>query len=256
MPVRDQCGCAPDAAARLTGRVYCAEISSGGLAMLLIGMFDSPFVRRVAISLDLLGYEFEHANWSVGADFARIREYSALGRVPALVLDDGEVLTDSAAILEYLDGDVGPERALLPVEPVARRRARHLMALAMAAAEKGRDQIYERVFRPAEKRHAPWIERCRAQMHDAVAEIEAQLAGTRTAGTGIGDTPRSGSQWLFGDRIGQADISVTCAITFLCDSVDLRGEMSRYPALAAHVDRCEALDAFRATHVPWNAPAN
>lgn len=57
--------------------------------MRLIGMFDSPFVRRVAVSMNRLGIAFEHTNWSVGADHARIREYSALGRVPTLVLDDG-----------------------------------------------------------------------------------------------------------------------------------------------------------------------
>ena len=60
--------------------------------MLLIGMFDSPYVRRVAITLKLLEIPFDHGNWSVGADFDRIREYSPLGRVPVVVLDDGAVL--------------------------------------------------------------------------------------------------------------------------------------------------------------------
>ena len=59
--------------------------------MLLIGMFDSPFVRRVAISMKLLELPFEHANWSVGKDFDRIREYNPLGRVPTLVIGRGEM---------------------------------------------------------------------------------------------------------------------------------------------------------------------
>ncbi len=80
--------------------------------MMLIGMYDSPFVRPVAITLNLFGMPFEHANWSVGRDFDRIREYNPLGRVPTLVLDDGEVLMESSAILDYLDERAGPARAL------------------------------------------------------------------------------------------------------------------------------------------------
>ena len=76
--------------------------------MMLIGMFDSPFVRPVAISMKLLDIPFEHADWSVGKDFERIRRYNPLGRVPTLVLDDGEALMETSAILDYLDERVGP----------------------------------------------------------------------------------------------------------------------------------------------------
>src|SRR4249920_3471364 len=88
---------------------------TGGTPMLLIGMFDSPYVRRVAISMKRLELPFEHANWSVGVDFDRIRQYSPLGRVPVLVLDDGVVLVESGAILDALDDMVGAQRALMPV---------------------------------------------------------------------------------------------------------------------------------------------
>jgi len=128
--------------------------------MLLIGMFDSPFVRRVAISLKLLELPFEHGNWSIGRDFDRIREYNPLGRVPTLVTDEGESLVESGAILDYLDERAGPERALLPRSGPERRHALNLMAMATGAAEKGVLQIYERVFRPEDKRHAPWVNRC------------------------------------------------------------------------------------------------
>jgi glutathione S-transferase len=127
--------------------------------VLLIGMLDSPFVRRVAVSMRLLDLSYEHASWSVGKDFDRIRAYNPLGRVPTLVLDDGEVLAESAVILDYLDELVGPARALLPAGGTERRAALKRMALAMGAAEKGRDQIYEQAFRPPDKRHAPWLER-------------------------------------------------------------------------------------------------
>ena len=89
--------------------------------MILIGMFDSPFVRRVAVSMTLLEISFEHRNWSVGKDFELIRQFNPLGRVPALVLADGESLIDSTAILDFLDDSVGPERALLPSTGKERR---------------------------------------------------------------------------------------------------------------------------------------
>src|SRR5579862_8370089 len=98
-------------------------------------MFDSPFVRRVAVSMKLLAIPFEHANWSVGKDFDRIRQYSPLGRAPALVLDDGEVLSESAMILDYLDQRVGQQRALLAPGGNVRREALRLMALSIGAAE-------------------------------------------------------------------------------------------------------------------------
>ena len=82
--------------------------------MILIGMFDSPFVRRVAVSMNLLGMPFEHRNWSVGKDFELIRQFNPLGRVPTLVQPDGDTLVESAAILDFLDEMAGPEHALLP----------------------------------------------------------------------------------------------------------------------------------------------
>jgi glutathione S-transferase len=212
--------------------------------VLLIGMFDSPFVRRVAISMQLLDIGFEHANWSVGRDFERIRQHSALGRVPTLVLDDGEVLSESAAILDYLDDRVGPARALLPTGGAARRAALRQIALAIGAAEKGRDQIYEQAFRPPDRRHEPWVERCRTQMHGALAEIERFCVA------------RGGEPWLIGTALGQADITVSCVFTFLREALRPDDVVARYPRLSALVDRCEALPAFRATHLPFFTPGS
>jgi glutathione S-transferase len=206
------------------------------MALLLIGMFDSPFVRRVAVSMKLLGFAFEHANWSVGKDHEQIRRYSPLGRVPALVLEDGEVLTESAAILDYLDSVVGPERALVPGSGAARRQVLQLMALAIGAAEKGRELINERIVRPPEKRHRPWEERCRSQMHGALGDIERW------------QSQRAGG-WLVGEHLTQADITLTCVWACMRDAVALEAEP--YPSLAALTERCEALPEFVATRMRW-----
>jgi glutathione S-transferase len=210
--------------------------------MILIGMFDSPFVRRVAVSMNLLEIPFEHRNWSVGKDFDLIRRYNPLGRVPTLVMDDGDSLIDSSAILDYLDDYVGPERALLPRSGRERREALRVMAIATGAAEKGVLQVYETVFRPEEKRHAAWVDRCREQMHGALAELD-RLAGARA-----GD-------WLVGERMTQADVTATCAFSFLSDALKL-GEAAAagYPNLIALSQRCEALPAFRGVKAEFFSP--
>ena len=205
-------------------------------------MFDSPFVRRVAVSMNLLGMPFEHRNWSVGPDFERIRQFNPLGRVPTLVQADGEALIESAAILDYLDDCAGPERALLPVTGRDRRQALRLMAITIGAAEKGVAQIYETVFRPAEKRHAPWRERCSTQMHAALTELERACEA------------RAGL-WLIGQRMTQADITATCVYTFLNDALAAT-RTAAYPALAALVERCEALPEFRASKAEWFSPGD
>ncbi|MFO1401875.1 MAG: glutathione S-transferase family protein [Steroidobacteraceae bacterium] len=210
--------------------------------MLLIGMFDSPFVRRVAISLRLLGIPYEHANWSVGRDFERIRAYNPLGRVPTLVLDDGEALLESAAILDHLDERAGPGRALLPPSGPERRAALRLMAIATGGMEKAVAQVYEVAFRPPEKRHAAWVERCRGQMLAAAGELERACAARGTA------------PWLLGARCTQADITAACAFTFMADAGLLPAGPTPFPAWAAHAARCEAMEEFRAVRAPWSAP--
>jgi len=82
--------------------------------MILIGQYDSPFVRRVAIPLRLYGHAYEHRPWSTFGDADRIAQYNPLRRVPTLVLDDGEVLIDSVTILDHLDSLAGPRALIQP----------------------------------------------------------------------------------------------------------------------------------------------
>jgi glutathione S-transferase len=209
--------------------------------MILIGMFDSPFVRRVAITLKLLDVKFEHRNWSVGKDQAQIRKVNPLGRVPVLILDDGEVLTESSAILDYLDDRAGRDRALLPVTGALRRKALRLMSLAIGAAEKGVLQVYETAFRPEDKRHEPWVQRCRDQMHGALLALDKAAA------------EMDEGNWLVDEGITQADVTVAAVFGFLDEAVKL--DKKQYPALRKHVARCEKLPAFQAMKPPpFSAP--
>jgi glutathione S-transferase len=144
--------------------------------MILIGMFDSTFVRRVAVSMNLLQVPFEPRHWSVGKDFELIRQFNPLGRVPALVQADGDTLIESAAILDFLDESAGPERALLP--PSGEPRRETLRIIAIGAAEKGVSQLSETAFWPPEKRYTPWVER--SGVHAATVRCAAE-PGTPSA---------------------------------------------------------------------------
>jgi glutathione S-transferase len=207
--------------------------------MILVGQYDSPYVRRVAESLRVLGFAYEHDTRSVFGDFDAMRQVNPLGRIPSLVLDDGEVLIDSAAILDWLDQTVGPARALVPAAGAERRSALHLIALATGAIDKIGAATYERVIRPSALRWPEWIERCRTQGEGAVAALAAQ-------------------PWPAEKDLDQAQITTACMIRYarMADPEILAP--GRHPSLDALSQRCEALPAFQATFpaeyaVPRNA---
>jgi glutathione S-transferase len=206
--------------------------------MQLIGMLDSPYVRRVAISMRLLDLPFEHLNWSIGKDQDRVKELNPLGQVPILVLDDGEPLVDSATILDYLDDRVGPERALVPRTGEARRRVMAATTLACGLADKARLQMYELLFRPASLRHPPLLARLHGQMLEAAAELEKLCAS-------------STMPYLFGGEISQADITLGCAVTYATETVKLDLPL---PAIRARCARLAELPAFREIYLAFDAP--
>lgn len=142
--------------------------------MQLIGMLDSPYVRRVAVSLHWLGLGFEHRPISVFRDYADFAAINPVVKAPTLVCDDGTVLMDSSLILQHVEGEA--TRSLWPAEPAARRQALRATGLALAACEKAVQMVYEQQLRPPEKQHAPWLERVRGQMRAAFAALEAELA--------------------------------------------------------------------------------
>jgi glutathione S-transferase len=146
-----------------------------GNPMKLIGMLDSPYVRRVAISLQLLGLGFEHDSVSVFRGFAAFAQINPVVKAPTLVCDDGEVLMDSTLILEYAEAVAQP-RTLKPSNRQELQHDLRLTGLALAACEKSAQIVYERGLRPAEKVHQPWIERVSGQLLAAYGALEQELA--------------------------------------------------------------------------------
>jgi glutathione S-transferase len=198
--------------------------------MQLIGMLDSPYVRRVAIALIIAKTPFIHRPISL---FRHIDEFSKLNQLlkaPTLITEDGAALMDSSVILDYLAGVDPRIAALTPSNAPQRLGALRATGLALAVMEKAVQRHYERMLRPVEKRHDPWVDRIMSQLTAGLVALDAELPG---------------SGWISGE-LGLADVTVVCAFgyihSFLPDVVETR----RYPNLGAFCGRAEALPAFRA----------
>ena len=152
-----------------------------------------PFVRRVAIALRLYGLSFEHRPWSTFGDADKIAAFNPLRRVPTLVLDDGEALIESAAILDYLDELAGPEKAMIAASGPDRRRALKICALATGLGDKAVSLVYERVLRKEPSK--VWVERCEAQIGGVLEVLErrAPASPRRSGSASASATPTSRS---------------------------------------------------------------
>jgi glutathione S-transferase len=199
--------------------------------MQLIGMLDSPYVRRTAISLRMLGIPFEHRPLSVFRDFDTFRGANPLVKAPTLVCDDGCVLVDSTLIIEHAEALA--DRSLMPPEPGAHRHALRLTGLALVVCEKAVQHFYEHQRAP-DKQDASWLQRVHGQLHNGCALIDASLR----------DAP--GERWLCGETPTQADITVGVAWTFTQIVAAELVSARDYPAFAGFAARAEQLPAFAA----------
>lgn len=207
--------------------------------MKLFGSYRSPFVRRVAITLNVQGMAFEHADTPVFDEPEEINKHNPLTRVPTLVLDDGEVLIESYAMLDAIDDMVGPEKALFPAGGAERRHVMRVTAAAVGTMDKAQWAAYETRFHPKEKVHRPWIE------HNDNS-VKGGLGFLNDLAAEAGD-----SGWLAGtDAMTQADISGTVAFGFANLARPRLGVPEAYPALAAFAARMEATAPFKASPLP------
>lgn len=199
--------------------------------MKLIGMLDSPFVRRTFITARMLGIPFEHQSLSVFRNFDAFHVINPLVKAPTLVLDDGEVMVDSTHIIAWLERRAAPGRSLWPADDAAYRRCLQLTGLGLAAAEKSVQRVYETQVRPREFRDPDWLQRVEGQIADTYAVLERHV--------GDGD-------WLCGAHPTQADITVAVAWRFTHYSAPGLVAHSDHPGLAALASNAEALPAFTA----------
>jgi len=205
----------------------------------LIGILLSPFVRRVAVSLNVLKLPFELDDVFVFGERDTVRRYNPLVRIPILSLDDGTNLVESGAILDEIDQIVTPERRLIPGAGPLRRRVVQTAAIALACAEKAQWAFYEDRVRPADKVHTPWIEHNDQQVLGGFQHLNASAAMVDAGG------------WIGGTAdLSQADVTTVVAYTFASLARPHLQLAERFPELARFAERCEKLPAFRSAPIP------
>jgi glutathione S-transferase len=201
--------------------------------MILVGLLDSPYVRRCAVSMKLMGVPFEHKPISVFRGFDQFRAINPVVKAPTLICADGAVLMDSTLILEYIESQVPEARRLMPAHGIAHREALRLTGLALAACEKCVQIVYEKQQRPEDKRHIPWLERVIGQANAGFTELERDLG--------------KASPWAQGEKLTAADVMIACAWRFAQHMTADEVLSPKYPRLAQHCVRADALPEFAST---------
>ena len=194
--------------------------------MKLVGMLDSPYVRRVAIALDLYGVDFEQQSLSVFSTFAEFASINPVVKAPTLVLDDGTVLMDSSLILDYFESLAPTDKKLLPQTAAARARDLQVIGLALAACDKSVQIYYEHNLRPTEKLHEPWLERVTGQLLAAYGGLEKLLANAP------------------GQPLNLASLSAAVAWSFSRYAVPSVVKAEDFPNLQRHAQWAEQHPAF------------
>jgi len=201
--------------------------------MILVGRNLSPFVRRSAIVLKTLGLDFESKGLSTADDNDEILKINPVGRVPSLILDDGETVVDSQAIIDHALEVGDPDNQLLAQSGAERRAVLRISAIAQGAMEKAVASSYERNRRPKEKVYKGWVEKVDAQTASALASLE--------------EMAKAGGDWIHGDHMTLADINAAVAYDFVSIAEPYLVKDGAFPALAALSARCNELPAFAET---------
>ncbi|MHC8338788.1 glutathione S-transferase family protein [Pseudomonas sp. HLT2-19-2] len=202
--------------------------------MKLIGMLDSPYVRRVAISAKRLGISLEHQSVSVFRHFEQFQQINPVVKAPTLVLDDGEVLMDSTLIIDYLEALADPGKRLMPGDLDQRLRALRLIGLGLAACEKSVQIYYERSLRPAHIQFEPWVERVEGQLAAAYSALERELEKQPLKTDG---------------SIDQDGITLAVAWSFTNLVVPDQVEGGQFPLISAFTAYAEGLEVFVCTPI-------
>lgn len=198
--------------------------------MRLIGMLDSPYVRRTAISLRHLAIDFEHEALSVFSTFEAFRAINPVVKAPTLVCDDGQLLMDSSLILQYAEAYLSEGRQLWPDREEDYRADMRAVGLALAACDKSVQLVYERNLRPKEAQYVPWMSRVQAQITAALEGLEIEVKQRSEA---------------FVQPNRQAVITSAVVWQFVQSMLAEQVPAESFPALAALSARMEDTHEFR-----------
>ena len=196
--------------------------------MILVGQYDSPFVRRVAVTLNHYHMPFTRNALSVFRDVPDMQKINPLVRVPALILENGETLVDSNAIIDCLDEMAGPARALTPAHGPERRKVMQAVVLATGTAEKVVALFFERLFHSGKTISKTWEKRLVSQITAGLEKLEHDC----------------GMPWFFDNHMTQADITIGCMLGHLKMRVPELFPANKYPKLHSLSLHCETRDEF------------
>ncbi|NQU59987.1 MAG: glutathione S-transferase family protein [Rhodospirillales bacterium] len=199
--------------------------------MILVGWLDSPFVRRVAVTMNHYAMPFERSTLSVVRDAEELKKINPLIQVPALILDDGEVLIESQIILDYLDETAGPEKSLTPAGGAARREVLKISAIAKGLGEKSVALNFEKKYRKDDARSPRVSARIKSQITQALEWLEELKP----------------DPWFKGENMTQADVTAATGTTYLFNKHPEFFSKDDFPVMAALNERAEALLAFQAS---------
>jgi glutathione S-transferase len=206
--------------------------------MILIGQYDSPFVRRVGIAMSHYGIPFVHELWSAFGDAAKIQKHNPLTRVPTLVLDDGVALVDSHCMLDYLDSLVPEKQRMFPVREPRRHRAIRTAGLATGLGDKAVSLFYEK--RLHKEVSDAWVERCKGQMFATLDVLEKERSMRKDGGEA---------------ELTHEDVATACVIRFISEAHPGLVDMARFPSLGSLCERMEGLPVFQTISQPFVPPS-
>jgi glutathione S-transferase len=207
--------------------------------MILIGQYDSPFVRRVGLTLTFYGLAFEHRPWGTFGDAEKLAAVNPLMRVPTLVTDDGLALVETASIIDYLDSMVAPEKRLLPQREPLRHQTLRTVSFAAGVSDKAVSLFYELQLHDTPSTRLS--DRLSQQISGGLQEIEKTAASARGG-------------YLHGNTLTQADLAVTCMWRHFSECHPKLVKLQHVPHLMAHAARFEAMAEFKAISQPFIPP--
>ncbi|MBS1186949.1 MAG: glutathione S-transferase [Burkholderiaceae bacterium] len=199
--------------------------------MKLFGTYTSPYVRKVRVVLAEKKLDYKFVLENLGAPDSTIQEVNPLGKVPCLVMDDGDALFDSSVIVEYLD-TLSPVGKLIPASGRERAGVRCWEALADGVMDAAVLVRLEQTKRPAEQQSSEWIER-------QMVKVEA---GLKAMSEWLGDKP-----FCNGNQYSLADTAVGCALGWLAFRFPQIGWREDYPNLAKLFDKLAERPSFKDT---------
>jgi len=206
----------------------------------LVGMLDSPFVRRVAITLRCYGLSFENLPLMTIGNAEQFAAYSPLKRAPTLILPTGEALFDSHIIVDHLDEMAPPGQSLLPVATDERLRCRQVTGIAAGIADKAVSAVYEKNFHAESQRSQRLLLRMQGQLVDSLQWLEQQAPA---------------NELLFGRHLSHADVLVGTALCFAREAHPDMVMLASYPQLHAWYQRLAQMDDFEQTYLPLETPS-